>query len=321
MSDVIKLLPTDSHSADFVHGYYCTLEGRNFLRVVYRRYLKRIDEGADVPFSELKLASIIADENFIDQFNETRSTLAALRRWAQGQKELWHKDAEKMVRVMHKLEIHLMSVLEFRELFDDRASSIRKLDLINALALFFHGAALTRDADLSAALSSLEGTFLHFYGFDRLSDMEAYDMASRGVYSRMVRHEKFPVLLVQEFKLSNEDNPGKSIFQRRKSGFALLAGDDLVRFMISHSDPALRWVEIHTPTDLGQIEAMDDVPGPPASRDKSFMSRISGINARKWSLRNVKEIDGTEFALRGSLEEKMRFVDRHFSGIMWDIPV
>lgn len=117
-------------------GYYRSKEGREFLRRLYEPYLRRVD------FGDGKVASIIADimANPDAEKREVDRTKSALRRWRRdGQVEIWPKEPNKNLRYFERIENEFASIDELREIMNDNAETIQKVQTGYALASFFYG--------------------------------------------------------------------------------------------------------------------------------------------------------------------------------------
>lgn len=143
---------TDSDQASFIRasflvhetvdgesslGFYRSKEGREFLRRLFKPYLRRQNMG------EGKVATIIADghANPDTQDREVDRTKSALRRWSKdGQSEIWPKEPEKNLRCLRRLENEYLSVQELREIMEDTAETIQKHQAGIAFSHFFYGA-------------------------------------------------------------------------------------------------------------------------------------------------------------------------------------
>lgn len=251
---------------------------------------------------------------------EVRKTSQALRRWAtQGQAELWQGELSKTIRVADRLE-HLMSLEDsVREIMEDRAASIRKLDFASALANFYYGPYPAFDrALLRQRLASYVGTHTIWA---RSHDNESRDLLyyESDTHFRLELHDELPVLTVQEFDLV-EDRA-----QARRSGFQFVGETGtLIRYLISSEDPRIRWVEILHETKLD--------PGHPIpSAAKRYFVTVStldlvssdgsALHRSTISTGWVKNYSNDDILVNTARMEVKRRSDAQFSSIMWEVPL
>jgi hypothetical protein len=139
-------------------GLFRSKEGREFLRRLFRPYLRRQN------FGEGKVASIIADThpNPETQAREVDKTKSALRRWGRdGQVELWPKDEDKNIRHMRRLENEFLSVPELREIIEDTAETTQRHQVGIAFSFFFYGPLppSQNDPEVEKLQSEFEGLY------------------------------------------------------------------------------------------------------------------------------------------------------------------
>lgn len=151
-------LAYESNGGESSFGFYKSKEGREFLRRLFRPYLRRQSMG------EGKAASIISDAhaNPDTQASEVDKTKSALRRWGrEGQSELWPKDEEKNLRQMRRLENEFISVPELKEVLEDTAETVQKHQSGVALSFFFYGSLPPSRSDPKVAKlhENFEGLF------------------------------------------------------------------------------------------------------------------------------------------------------------------
>lgn len=221
-----------------IHGYFNTSEGRNFLRKLYPSYLAR------EPHGDWKIATIIADDRPNDD-KEIDRTRSALRRWSAGQSELWGKDAAKSLRLMERLEHQMMLVPEISAILDDQAASIQKIDVGNALSLLFYG------KNISEKYSKYVDFLSEFEGLYECTE-GAWDTKKHGrkFYCYYKKPKGLHFLIAHEFTLDHQDN-NRPLIKNRNSGYvfpvkSVGSSMEFHRFMISHTDPKHRKVEMLT---------------------------------------------------------------------------
>jgi hypothetical protein len=314
MDDEIKL-PSDP--SDRIHGFYKTSEGRRFLRTAYGVYRDKIR------FGDKKVAIIIADENFLDQENEINLTRSALKRWyEQGQSELWSKDISKTLRVMRRLEEQMMHEPEIAEVCNDRSAKLRTVDTAMALSNFFYAPMQKEDrSNLIGDMSDFEGVFeilwLHPNG-------QKYTQAPLKHFWVIKRHDVHPFLLIQEVEISANLQTEKSPFYHRYGGFIYTTPrKSMVSFLISHKNPVERKICTFESMLLSDAREnyfvdgghqLDDIP-----LDSKTIRMFSTFDGPQWL--GPREHFLTNIVIRRDKTDRGKFIMRHFSGTMWDVPL
>ncbi|MEZ5887521.1 MAG: hypothetical protein R3D56_11675 [Paracoccaceae bacterium] len=151
-------------------GFYKSKEGREFLRQLFKHYLRRQNLG------EGKVATIIADSfaQSEKQEREVDRTKSALRRWSRdGQGELWPKDQNKNLRSLRRLENEYLSVTEIREVLQDTAETIQKHQSGIALSNFFYGA--SKIEQINEDIDQIQSSFCGLYDVKELSNQDHSD--------------------------------------------------------------------------------------------------------------------------------------------------
>lgn len=300
----------EAGSPDRIHGYFETSEGREFLRQLYPHFVDRI------PFGERKIASIIADQRPMDQDEELERTRSALRRWREGQTELWRKDSKKNTRLLRRLEIEMMQIAEIAELLSDRAATTRRTSFANALHIFFLG------EQFSASSSRLPYKDIGGIYKERVvyfEDREIDPLPYLGAYCLYRKMDDRPLYLVHTFSIVAGPQGGEEIFASHCSGFAFVGvNGEVFRFLISHEDPAEREIDYLDP-QIGETRALSEAkPG-----DFAYFKHMHFFfsKAARYSQRFTAGVFAASVILEKVDTDAGRFIDKHFSGIIWNIPL
>ena len=258
-----------------------------------------------------------------DQKSEDKSTGQALKRWAEGQRELWTGDLEKTFRVMARVENELMSQPEIAEMCNDRADRARRSQFANSVGFFFDRKFRRgEDPGLRADLERWTGLFEVFKEARRPRD--EFISFWPGHYCRFELPERGNFLLVQEFDIDHPTSGG-TIFTRRHSGFAFLgSGKRFTRFMISRVDPAVRWIETWGPEDATRIYSGDAMRQDSKIRPDDLVFFINRTAVDDRTQRYMDELHQRHdrfVILRKMKADAAKFINNGFSRVMWDIPL
>lgn len=308
-----------------VFGFYRTSEGREFLRDAYRRYLKRPSSRQKHTYGDTKVASLVADRNYQSQLAEDRKTRAALKRWAEdGQRELWRNDADKTLRVLARLEAEMMAEPDIAEIFEDRASTLRKTTIANSLSSFFYGEKYQKELiELSSALKKYEGVFAVLPARDILLNLEGYCMERLFTYCRFELHPDYPFLVAQEVTIADKEGATGLIYRRSRSGFVFVGYDGaLVRFVVSLENPWSRWVEVYRPMREPHRGHLDYAEQGLLPDDLCFhieMASVSSVDGELVHEDRAMYLEGVVFRKENS--DISDEINKHFASVMWDIPL
>lgn len=211
-----------------IHGFFRTHEGRLALREAYKHYLA----DASNP-KESKTASIVCGDI------EYRKAKSALKRWREGQSELWVAQMDDTLAMTERLERHLMEYEAPRVFLDNQAVEIHKRDVGSSLAILAYGVNPRNPIEVEHLLSQSQGLFYveeESWGSDRFN-REYY------VYYKRPTRDRY--LIFHEFAKDRRIRSSIPILTYRKSGYAVPTPDRaLLRFSADHSRPFVREFEV-----------------------------------------------------------------------------
>lgn len=239
--------------AEGTFGFYETKEGRSFLRSVFPAYL------VVAGFQEGKVAEIISDENRISQEIVTAQTRAALKRWKRGQGELWSGDEERSMVHMRRLETLLMTSQAIREVMEDQARSVYKLQAGEGLGVYVHAPTrMDQEGDLSSRQLRYDpaiGPVFEEFATDHREDLDP-DRATGVVHHfTYVKDRGYHICHVIEAEWLN-DSTMKRITQHY-AGFAFIKDRQIFRFLFNVLYPGHKIQDTFRPAGAEGIKSFN----------------------------------------------------------------
>lgn len=304
------------------YGYYRTAEGREFLKFCYRRYLANLKtRSGDKLHSHGKAALAVAAKNASAQGKEDAKTIQALRRWSEDQDALW-KDKEQNISALERLEEFLCMDSEIVELMEDRAISNARSNFMSALNLFFNVAASDHEAAvLRQKLSKYVGVFSIHAEYDDHHERYNPYFYSTDNYFRAELHSDFPVLSIQEFCI--ELRHKSQIITQRRAGFACVGeSGDVYRFMISHIDPAARWIEFmkprRRPENAVHLSSSDELYVVTTSPVDQLGKNLAE-QTKSSMVKGFYPLTTERIMINRADAKTQEYVNYYISGIQWDV--
>lgn len=315
-----------------VYGFHQTFEGRKFLRFAYRRYIaiRRLREGPKAP-AHGKVALIVADPQPQHQEKEDEKTTSALRRWAdENQTELWAGDTDKTLRVMERLEELISTEVEIAEILEDRAADLRRIDFANAISAFFYPVSPHSRAVVRQALTKLCGVFSSQLEGEPAGFVSP-DFKQMGIFYRAVLHDYLPLISIQEFTLSKdlsyvcdfETLSLEPLVSDRRAGFAFV-GDkgQVIRFMVTHRAPGIRWLETWEPDSIPRdAHHLLGKVGMFRVATKHVNMENKGIAEFEEAIHGLHTASSYSRLITIPSESIVNYINDKFADIQWDIPI
>lgn len=302
------------------HKFYESDEGRALLRDLYPIFV------SFVPFGARKIASLVADLKPNGQRKEDELTRSALKRWAEsGQSYLW-RSVSKSLRVLERLEVEMMAVPEIKEVLDDRAISIAQLGFATGVEKFFYGTLLNRVSrnyrDLQSRLNEVEGVY-------KISDtsFEEDDYSKVVTESTVAQYCFFSLVPDYSFLITNTFELDTSldypVYRKGSVGFSYVgANGEIYRFLIDRANPELRTIEFLEPHGYNAFGYEDFDPEFVTGTERYVSAFVVGAQSFEefWKIRQSGVLNYDVIYEPASLVVE-KLVRKHFSGIIWEIPI
>lgn len=304
----IKLPIGRGEGAD-VHGFYRTAEGRKFLREMYPVYKAR------ETFGERKIVTLISDVSHLDQDTEYDNTRSALRRWSSGQGEMW-KESEKTLRVMRRLEWHMMRLQPIREVLDDQAAEIRKFDTGNSLAILLYGSRLL--GDNKGAVPQLLNRNVGLFQMTRIVEhLSGTARTTPNIFAYYRRPPEALFLLTQHFWRREQDADAHEM-NDRWVGFAYpMPSGEIFRFLIDYARPEIRNFEMMLPVESDYYIHREMGPEGVVFDIAQSIFSFDGVKKDKFTWDRPNRRVNHSRKIDGIGDVKSDFLDK----LSWDIPL